>query len=98
MSVFVLNGIYNTATCQERQNSKKFKNIKDFPRDFGQIQRFYPKTHKPTEPDRPPQQSVCKNGSFCSICKKLSENYDMQNSPWREQGLLAAQMVKYQRL
>jgi hypothetical protein len=38
-------------------------------------------------------KSECKEGSSCSIFHKLSENYNLENSPWGggEHGLLVAQ-------
>lgn len=83
-----------------QQHVKKDKTVRILIQIFHVfLDKFTPKLltnrSKTTHPTHP---QVCKNGSFCSICNKLSENYEMQNSPRRKQGLLAAQMVKYQRL
>ena len=81
---------------------KNLRIIKIFHVIYDKFRDFTPKLINqlnPTDRPPPPNNQCAKMAHSAAFVKKLSENYDMQNSPWREQGLLlAAQMVNYQRL
>ena len=62
-----------------KTNKKKIKRFIQ----FFQISAIFDKFLKilPQNSFKPPQRPECKQGSFCSIFYKLSENHNLQNSP-----------------